>query len=293
MNWPKGLNKKIRNKVSLSAYTSFKIGGPAKYFFEPKSLGQLRLVLAAAKKSGIKVFILGSGSNILVDDPGLNGLVIKLGAEFFKKLYHEGNDIIAGSGLKLSKLILFAKEKALSGLEFFSGIPGTLGGSIIGNAGAQERSIGGLVKEIQVLDYSGNLKLLKGQKLKFGYRKSNLDKYIIISVKLKLRPLDKNIIAARIKEYLLWRNKTQNNNLPNAGCIFKNPPGNFAGRLIDLAGLKGRTKGAAAISNLHANFILNTKNAKSSDVLYLMDLMRKKVKKEFGISLEPEIKIWK
>ncbi len=293
MNWPKGLNKKIKNKVSLAGYTSFKIGGAARFFFEPKSLKDLKEVLIAAKKLKVKIFILGSGSNILVDDLGLDGLVIKLSSKFFQDFHRDGNYIIAGSGLKLSKLILFTKEQGLSGLEFFTGIPGTLGAAVMGNAGAWAKSIGKLVNQVQVLDYNGNLKLLKKQDLKFVYRKSNLNKYIIISVKFKLDSLDKKIIDASIKEYLLKRNKTQKTSLPNAGCIFKNPKHNFAGRLIDQCGLKGKARGQAAISKLHANFILNTNKAKSSDVLYLMHLMQKRVKEKFKINLEPEIKIWK
>ena len=293
MNWPKHLNKKIKTKINLAGQTSFKIGGKARFFFQPENLKQLQQALISAKRAGLRIFILGAGSNILVSDSGLNGLVIKLAGPDFKKLNFEGNCMIAGSGLKLSRLILSAKNKGLSGLEFLAGIPGTLGGAAMGNAGAWDKSIGGLVKEVHVLDDCGKLKLLKNRELKFSYRESNLNKYIILSAKLKLTPENKGLIAARIKKYLLERRKTQNNSLPNAGCVFKNPVNASAGKLIDLCGLKGKAKGGAVISKLHANFILNKNKAKSRDVLSLMDLISRKVKERFKINLEPEIKIWK
>lgn len=293
MLWPKNLNKKIKTKISLAPFTSFKIGGKARFFFEPKDLESLQEALACAKKAGVKVFILGGGSNILASDSGVDGMVIKLSSRDFKGFDCKGACITAGSGLKLNQLILLAKDKGLSGLEFLAGIPGTLGGALAGNAGAWGRSIGEQVEEVSVLDYNGRPRILSGRNLRFAYRKSNLNKYIILGAKLKLRASDKDKIAFKIKEYLLRRGKTQSNGLPNAGCIFKNPAKNPAGRLIDACGLKGKTRGAALISRAHANFILNSGKAKSSDVLSLMDLMRSKVKERFKINLQPEIKIWK
>ncbi len=292
MLWPKSLNKKIKAKIDLAAFTSFKIGGQAKFFFEPRDLKSLQEALACAKKAKVKVFILGAGSNILASDSGVDGMVIKLSGKDFQRLDHKGACLTVGSGLKLNQLILFAKDKGLSGLEFLAGIPGTLGGALAGNAGAWGRSIGERVEEVSVLGYNGRPKLLAGRNLRFAYRKSNLNKYIILSAKLKLQAADKDKIAFKIKEYLLRRSKTQGSSLPNAGCVFKNPDKNPAGSLIDACGLKGKTKGGALISRVHANFILNSGKAKSSDVLSLMDLMRKKVKERFKINLQPEIKIW-
>lgn len=293
MFWPKSLDKKIKRNVTLAPLTSFKIGGKAKYFFEPDSIESLQEVLAAAKKSGIKVFILGAGSNILVSDFGVDGIVIRLAAEDFRGIRVKGVCVIAGSGLKLNRLILFAKDNNLSGLEFLSGIPGTLGGALFGNAGAWGSSIGKLVKEVYALDYSGRSRIMGAKELKFVYRGSNLNKYIIISAALKLKVADKNSITEKIKDYLLKRRLCQNNSFPNAGCIFKNPPKKSAGLLIDACGLKGQVKGGACISNKHANFILNTKKARSSDVLFLMDLIKRKVRSRFKTNLKPEIKIWR
>jgi UDP-N-acetylmuramate dehydrogenase len=293
MLWPKNLNKKIKTKVTLSGYTSFRIGGPAEYFFEPQDLGELRQALVAAKQGGLRVFILGSGSNILVNQAGLKGLVIRLSGRYFKQCFHQGSCIAAGSGVKLNQLISFARKNNLGGLEFLVGIPGTLGGCLMGNAGAWGRSIGELVKQVTVLDNCGKLKLLSGKQLKFSYRKSNLDKYIIFGAKLKLTIAPKKRILAKINEYALRRRQSQGNSLPSAGCIFKNPGRDSAGCLIDRCGLKGKTRGQAIISQQHANFILNAGQAKTRDVLSLMDLMRKKVREKFKINLEPEIKIWK
>lgn len=293
MLWPKDLSKKIKTKIKLASLTSFKIGGPAKFFFEPADIKSLQRGLALAWHNGIKVFILGSGSNVLASDAGVDGLVIRLTAKVFRATHAQGTCIIAGSGLKLSQLILFAQKKGLTGLEFLAGIPGTLGGALAGNAGAWGRGIGELVKQVNVLDYRGILRTINYKELKFAYRESNLDKYIIISATLRLRGADKSLIAQKIKNYLLKRRKNQGDHLPNAGCIFKNPKRSFAGALIDKCGLKGKTKGGASVSRVHANFILNSQQARSADVLSLMDLIEKKVKSKFKIKLKPEIKIWK
>jgi len=293
MLWPKSLSKNIKTNVNLASLTSFKIGGPAEYFFEPKTLKELQAALIFAKQAGLRVFILGAGSNILVNQAGLTGLVIRLSNQNFKGCRCQSSCIVAGGGLKLNELILFSKKHNLGGLEFLAGIPGTLGGSLLGNAGAWGKSIGELVSQVGVLDFNGNLKHLTANDLKFTYRKSNLNKYIIIWAKLKLKPAQKKMIGVKIKENLLQRKQAQGNNLPNAGCIFKNPGQGSAGRLIDLCGLKGMSRGKAMVSKRHANFILNTGNAKSQDVLSLMDLIQKKVKSRFKINLEPEIKIWK
>ena len=294
MNWPKSLSKKIKTKVNLANYTSFKIGGAAEFFLLPKDIKELQEALSFAKNKRIPIFILGSGSNILVSDKGVKGLVVKLSGKYFKDLYSLGACVVAGGGLKLSQLILFAKTKGLSGLEFLAGIPGSLGGSLAGNAGAWGKSIGDLVQQVCVLDYNGRIRLLRARQLKFSYRKSNLNKYIILWAKFKLQVKNKDVIAAEIKRYFLRRCSIQNNRLPNAGCIFKNPAGKkTAGLLIDLCKLKGKRKGKAIISKTHANFILNLGNAKSSDVLFLMNLMRRKVKSSFKINLGQEIRLWR
>jgi len=293
MLWPKSLNKKIKTKVKLAGLTSLKVGGLARFFLEAKNIKELQEALIFTKRAGLPVFILGAGSNILVSDSGLDGLVIKLGGKFFKRIHREGSCLEAGGALKLSQFILYAKNNGLSGLEFLAGLPGTLGGALAGNAGAWGESIGEQVKEVTALDYSGKSRLLRAKELKFSYRKSNLNKYVIISSKIKLRKGSKDVIGLSMREYLLQRNRIQNNSLPNAGCIFKNSGKNTAGKLIDACGLKGSSRGGAVISKIHANFILNKGHASSKDILSLMDLMQKRVREEFKINLEPEIKIWR
>lgn len=292
MIWPKSLSNRIKSKVNLTDYTTFKIGGQAEYFFEPKDIKELQKVLISAKQIGKRIFILGSGSNILISDTGLKGIVVRLTGKDFRKCSSGGSCIVAGSGLKLNELISFSMKKNLSGLEFLVGIPGTLGGCLAGNGGAWGKAIGELVDQVGVLDYNGKFKLLQNKQLKFGYRRSNLNKYIILWAKLKLYAAKKKVIVAKLNENLLQRKQSQGDNLPNAGCIFKNTDFGSAGRLIDACRLKGITKGSAVISKRHANFILNAGNAKSKDVLSLMGLVQKKVQEKFKITLEPEIKIW-
>jgi len=294
MLWPKNLDKKIKSGVKLASCTTFKIGGAARFFFEPDTLQELRDALVFARAKRIPVFILGTGSNILASDTGLNALVIRLSGKDFKGLVVNGVHLQAGSGLKISQLLTAAKKRSLSGLEFLAGIPGTLGGALMGNAGAWGKAIGDMVEEVSVLDYNGKAKLLKKSRFKFGYRSSNLRDHIIVGARLKLISGKQGRITSLMSRLLKQRSLSQENNLPNAGCIFKNPaPSQPAGRIIEECGLKGRRAGQAVISSKHANFILNRGRAKSKDVLSLMRLAAKEAQRRFKISLEPEIKIWK
>lgn len=292
MKWPKNLKKIIKLNEPLKNKTTFKIGGPAKFFYEPKNLADLKLVILAARKNRIKVFIIAAGSNILISDKGVNGLVLRLNSPFFKKITYNGNYLTVGAGLMLGRLLQAVKEKNLSGLEFLIGIPGTAGGALMMNAGAWGKSIGDLIEDVSVMDYSGKIELLRKKDIKFEYRNSGLEKYIILSVRLKLNKKNKEEIGRNLNRFLKVRRNTQDTAFPSAGCVFKNPLGESAGKLIDLCGLKGRKIGGAIISPKHANFILNRDNAKAQDVLNLMELAGKRVKKKFKINLEPEIKIW-
>lgn len=293
MNWWKGLGSRVRLNEPLKSKTTFKVGGEASFFCEPKDAGELRLLIISAKKYNVPVFVMGSGSNILVDDRGVNGLVLKLSSVFFKRIAVKRSYLEAGSGVMLVKLIQTALNNNLSGLESLSGIPGTLGGALSMNAGAAGISIGDLVQRVKVMDYKGNIRILQSEDIKFGYRKTNLGKYIILSGLLRLARKDKEEIKNNIRKYLEYRRKTQDVTSPNAGCIFKNPKGDFAGRLIESCGLKGARQGGACVSLRHANFILNQNSASADDVLKLMDMIKKKVRHVFGIELEAEVKIWR
>lgn len=290
MNWQRSL--KVKRNQLLRNKTTFRIGGRADFFSEPNDLGELNLIVSRAKENNIPVFIIGAGSNLLISDQGVRGLVIRLSSAYFRNISLKGSCIEAGSGIALAQLIQFAKDESLSGFEFLAGIPGTLGGALAMNAGCRGKSIGDLAREIEVLDYAGNIKRIKSQEIKFGYRKTNLGNYIILSAVLKLKRSSKEVILHNIKEYLLKRRDSQDLTFSNAGCIFKNPKSLSAGRLIDFCGLKGKSMGGAIISEKHANFILNKGNAKAEDVLRLMSLIKARVRKKFRVNLEPEIKIW-
>lgn len=301
MNWLKGLTGKIKFNHPLSAQTTFRIGGPARIFFQPKDTEDLRQLLINAKKNNLPVFIIGAGSNLLVDDKGVRGIVVWLSAPAFKNISCCRGSLKAGAGLLLSKLIKSALDYGLGGCEFLAGIPGTVGGALVMNAGIREtgrgrrpstRSISDIVSQVTVMDYNGNVKVLKKENIRFDYRSSNLYNHIILDAGFQLRKKNKKEIKDSLKKYLESRRQQQDYSYPNAGCVFKNPQGRFSGRLIDICGLKGKCFGDACISHRHANFIINKGRAKAKDVLRLIAFVRRKVKSKFGIRLEPEIKIW-
>ncbi len=292
MNWLKSLKGKVRFAEPLARYTTFRIGGPAKYLIEPKDTNDLKLLLNAGKTYKIPILVLGGGSNILIADKGVNCVAVRLNSPFFKKVIFQKNCVEAASGVRLSQLIRLGESRGLSGLEFLAGIPGTLGGALAMNAGAWGKSIAQSVEAIKLIDAHGKIKMLNPKEIKFGYRRSGLERYIILGARLKLAKRKRREINNRIERFIKKRREAQDLSSPSAGCIFKNPKGNSAGRLIDLCGLKGRKIGGAMISAKHANFILNLGRAKAGDVLGLMALAKSAVKKKFGITLEPEIKIW-
>lgn len=292
MNWWKDLKGKVRLRELLKEHTTLKIGGRALYFVEPRDIGDLKSLLNLLKRYKMPLLVLGDGSNILVSDKGINALILRLNSPYFKRISFNNNFIEIGSAVVLNQVIRATQRRGLSGAEFLAGIPGTLGGALIMNAGAHKKCIGNLVKNVTVMDYNGSIKTFNIKNIKFRYRKSNLSKYIILSASLSLIKKDKQEIKNKIDRYLDYRRRGLDSSYPSAGCIFKNPPGYSAGQLIDLCGLKGRRIGDACISQRHANFILNLKSAKACDVLKLMDLVKKKVKEKFNITLEPEIKIW-
>ena len=302
----------VKKNISLSEFTSFKIGGRAKYFFIARTKEDLIKAVKAAKKLRTPFFILGGGNNLLVSDKGYKGLVVKIKNEKLKiKNKNKKSKIIrveADAGVPLGRLVNFAFRNKLSGLEWAVGIPGTVGGAVCGNAGSFNKSMADVVKEAAVLDiqekaqsekrkaqnHNLKLKTLKNKDCGFGYRESVFKKkknLIIISVELKLKKRKKKEIEKKIKECLEYKKKTQPLNYPSAGSIFKNPSGYFAGELIEKCGLKGKKIGDAKISEKHANFIVNSGKAKSKDVKKLIELIKKKVKNKFKVILREEIEL--
>lgn len=291
MCW-KNFKGSLKFREPLRNKTTFKIGGPARFFVEPKDYSDLKLLRAVSAKFKLSLFVLGSGSNILVSDKGLKAIVLRLNSPFFKKASVRNNFLEAGSGLTLSQLLGKAARQGLSGIEFLAGIPGTLGGALIMNAGAWGKNIGDLVQRVEVMDKRGNKKSLAKKDIRFAYRKSSLAGYIVLSARLRLAKKTKREILSKTEEYLNMRKAKQDLSSPSAGCVFKNPCGVPAARLIDLCGLKGRRIGDACVSPKHANFIVNLGRAKSGDVLKLISLIRKKVHARFNLNLSPELKVW-
>lgn len=304
MNWQKGLISAkeaifngIKGKISkgepLKRHTTFRIGGPAEYFVEPGDIDSLRSLVKSARVYKIPILIIGSGSNLLVSDRGINGLVIKFSSPDFKKVFFCRGTLITDAGCLLSQVINYSQRHCLSGMEFLTGIPGTVGGALVMNAGIPDKNIGDLVEDIAVMDYNGKLKTLSGREIKFGYRNSSLSKYIVLSARLRLKRKHQEKIKTAIGKYLDSRKNKQELFLPSAGCVFKNHRTRGpAGRLIDLCGLKGRRIGDACVSEKHANFIVNIGHASAADVSALMGLIKEEVKNRFKITLKPEIKIW-
>jgi len=283
---------------SLCKHTTFRIGGPAAFWTEPKNIEDLKLLSKLINKLKLPFFILGRGSNVLIKDKGFVGVVIHLNCSDCKKITFEkprdGKVMIeAGAAVTIKTLLNFCIRHSFSGLEFMSGIPGSLGGALAMNAGiACNLNIGSLVQEVKVMNKQGKIISLNKKRLRWGYRYSNLSKYMILSVKLKFKKARKIIIAKKCRDLLKSRWDLQEIKFPSAGCIFRNPSkGLSAGRLIDLSGLKGKRIRKAQVSRRHANFIINLGGASAGDVLGLMKLIRKKVKKDFAINLTPEVKI--
>jgi len=296
----------LKENISLAKFTSFNIGGRAKYFFEGNNKREIIKAVSLAKQEDLPFFILGGGSNLLVDDKGYQGLVIKIQNSGLKIQKENSNfKVAAGAGTSLSLLVSNAAENGLSGLEWTVGIPGTLGGAIYGNAGAFGKSMKDIVKEVEVFDAKDlQVKIYSLEDCRFDYRESIFKKdknLIILSAVLELKKGEKKEIENKMKRYLSERKKKQPMGFACAGSVFKNP--SFAqtsrrfmtdrelsaGELIERCGLKGRSIGGAKISEKHANFIINLGKAKFSDVRRLIDLIKKRVRSKFGIELEEEL----
>jgi len=292
-------NSKFQKNVLLKNYTTFRIGGKAEYFFVAKNKKDLIKAISVAKKLKLPFFVLGGGSNLLVSDKGFNGILIKIRNTKYEipacPAGRQNTKIMAEAGVMLGELVNILAKTELSGLEWAAGIPGTVGGAIFGNAGAFNKSMKDVVKSVEALEVKNEkckVKNFKKRDCKFSYRDSifkNNKNLIILSVTLQMKRGDKKEIENKIKKNLEQRNKTQPLNFPSGGSIFKNPPGFFAGELVKRCGLKGKKIGNVKISEKHSNFIVNLGNGKAKDVIKLIKLIKQKVKKKFGVTLEEEI----
>ncbi len=274
----------------MKKHTSFKIGGPADVLVQPQDAGSLAYALAAAREYNVPVTVLGNGSNVLVRDKGIRGLVIQLG-NALKNFRQEGECLYFGAGYSLALASRKAWECGLSGMEFAVGIPGSIGGAVYMNAGAYNGEMKCVVSSVQVMDMEGNAFTLTAEDLQFGYRKTSLQQsgYIITEVCLKMQPGDKDAIKAMMDDFSSRRISKQPLELPSAGSMFKRPPGYFAGTLIEQAGLKGYTVGGAQVSEKHAGFVVNRGNATAADVLQLIADVRRVIMEKAGVELHPEV----
>lgn len=279
----------LKNEA-MSKHTSYGIGGPAKAYVKPKDEVDLSNILKFASKHKISTFFVGSGSNILVSDDGIDGIVITLGNSL-KKLIIEGTSVYCQSGVMLGKFVKECISRSLSGVESLIGVPGTVGGALIMNAGAFGSEISNYLKKVTVMTMSGELRRYKADDIQFSYRNSSFqNNEILISAEFELIQSDKKSVVEKKSMASGGRKKSQPLKYRSAGSIFKNPDEGAAGFYIDKAGLKGSKSGDAEISPIHANFFVNHGSAKASDIVELIRLARKTVKEKFGIMLELEIK---
>lgn len=282
--------KELLLEEPMAKHTSFRIGGPADVLAQPADEAELAALLKRAGEHAVPVTLVGNGSNLLVRDKGIRGLVIKL-SNIFSSITVDGNVLTFGSGISLAMASKKAASLSLSGLEFAVGIPGTIGGAVYMNAGAYDGEMAKVVTCVRVMDMQGKISELQASELDFAYRHTALQNsgWIVISVTVALQPGEAESIAAKMADFSQRRISKQPLELPSAGSMFKRPPGYFAGTLIDQTGLKGYTVGGAQVSTKHAGFVVNVGGATAKDVLQLINDVQSKVFAAHGVRLEPEV----
>lgn len=280
----------VRPNEPLAEHTTWKIGGPADLFLIPDNDEELAAALALLHRHGVPWYVLGRGSNTLVSDKGVRGAVIKLG-DGFDEVHFDGGTVSAGASYSFIKLSVMAGKEGLTGLEFAGGIPGTVGGAVYMNAGAHHSDISRILQSADIIWEDGSRSVFGKEEMAFSYRHSILHqkKGIVTRAVFRLESGDRKEIAAAMASYKDRRLRTQPLQMPCAGSVFRNPPGDHAARLIEAAGLKGLREGAAEVSRLHANFIVNHGGATAEDVLTLIRRVQQKVEEIYGIALVPEV----
>ena len=301
MAWYDALDQKImeylpdlpvEKEAPLSRHTSFRIGGPARRMAFPQTREQLVILLGFAQECSVEPLVMGNGTNLLIDDAGLDTLVIQTADHMTQIRQVSALELEADAGVSLARLALFAMQKGLSGLEFAHGIPGSLGGAVCMNAGAYDGEMKQVVAEVEAL-YPDGIRRISGEEAEFSYRHSLFSDggAVVLSARLTLQPGDPAVIRSKMEELMARRKKSQPLEYPSAGSTFKRPSGYFAGTLIDQTGLKGLSCGGAQVSPKHAGFIVNTGGATFHDVEMLIRQVQAAVFKEQGVRLEPEVKI--
>lgn len=286
---------RIRFDVPMSEHTTFRAGGRAEALYEAHEAEELRKALQFLKRESIPYLVCGGGSNLLVRDGGLEGAAIRLTGALADLARDDGqapNVLLAGGGLSLARLLAFCRREGLGGLEFLAGIPGTVGGAVAMNAGAFGKETSEAVEAASILSPSGETALKTREELAFSYRRLEMQAgSVILQTRFSLEREAPETVSKRIAQNLERRKARQPLGRPSAGSVFKNPPGEFAGRLIERAGLKGETRGGAMISQEHANFIVNRGGAAAEDILALVRLAQERVRQETGLELELEIRV--
>ena len=287
-----GFENIVRQGEPLAMHTWFQLGGPAEYLAEPETLEQLVALIVRCHQENVAVRMLGQGSNILVRDEGVPGMVIRLSAPAFCGIRIQGRSLTAGGGALLGRAVTTAVHRGLAGLEMLIGIPGTVGGALHGNAGTQSGNIGQWTLEATVIAANGEVSQRTSEELVFDYRQSSLDDLVILEASCSLDEDNPRELAQRMQKQWILKKASQPMGHQSAGCVFKNPRGSSAGELIDDAGLKGTRIGGAVVSDRHANFIIAEPECTAQDVLRLIDLVRSQVRDRMGVELELELEIW-
>lgn len=285
----------VKFREPMRNHTLLRIGGPADIFAMPQDLSSLKNMHINLRRNKIPFFPLGGGTNILVRDGGIEGAVISLRSFRRTGVLSKDNKyayLFAEAGTLLQRIVNFSKENGYSGVEGLAGIPGTVGGAIFGNAGAFGYEMKDVLISVEVMDIEGRIKRFKAEEINFGYRSTSISQNeLILGAEIKLKKDEKEEVSAKVDDFLEKKREKQPLREPSAGCVFKNPAGLSAGKLIDEAGCKGIKIGDVEVSSIHANFFINKGRANASDFIRLMEEVAHRVKERFGVVLEPEIKI--
>lgn len=294
------MSQVIAEREPLALHTTFGLGGPARWLATPRSVSEAGRIVDRCRQEEIEFLVLGLGANLLVCDDGVDGLVLRLSNTAFRQVDWPTPDgvrgskvtVTAGAGVDMHRFVLESVRRGLAGLEGLAGIPGTLGGIIRMNAGGRWGQIEDVVREVTVVDEGGRTRRLTPPEIGFTYRNTRLGGAVVCEAKLELTVDDSAQVRRRFLDIWSQKSRVQPLGQPSAGCVFKNPPGQSAGRLIEQVGLKGRALGGAQVSNVHANFIVAQEGATADDVLALISLIQREVARRFAVTLELEVKVW-
>lgn len=285
------LSEILKRDEPLSRHTSFGIGGPARLFYEPRSEEEAVAVVRSCRRDGEPLFVLGGGTNLLVRDEGIDGAVVSLRKS--SAIRFEGRRARVDAGASFPRLVSDGVARGCGGVDALVGIPGTVGGALVMNAGGKYGELCQFVERVRVVDREGTARTLSREEAGFAYRTSRLGEFVILGADLVFPEGDREAARARLREIIVEKSRTQPLAARSAGCVFKNPaPKVAAGRLIDEAGFKGKIVGGALVSPVHANFLVNRRGARASDILGLIREIRERVRERNGVELELEIKVW-